>query len=90
MNPQPAAPDQLQHRVIALIVQHQRLRPEDVTIDSTFANLGIDSFDEMELLAEFEDAFDLTIPNDIARYVRSVRDCVDALRILLQAPALVS
>ncbi len=77
----------LEQRVISLIIEHQRLHEGQVTIDSTFANLGVDSFDCRELLHEFEQEFDLSIPHDTGKYVRSVRDAVTALRDLLAEPA---
>jgi acyl carrier protein len=86
MNRQPATLENLEQRVIDLIVKHQRLHPGQVTIDSTFANLGIDSFDWKELLPEFEEVFDVSIPNDIAKYARSVRDVVAMLRKAVASP----
>jgi len=86
MNRQPASLGNLEQRVMDLIVEHQRLHPGQVTIDSTFANLGIDSFDWKELLPEFEEAFDVSIPNDIAKYARSVRDVVAMLRKAVASP----
>jgi len=76
----PAPLDNLDEKVIGLIATHQRLQPGQVTIDSTFASLSIDSLDGMELVFEFEEAFDITIPDEVARQMSSVRDAVDALR----------
>lgn len=87
MDPLPAAPESLDERVIDLIARHQRLRPGQVTLDSTFVDLGVDSFDAMDLLLEFERVFQVPIPDDIGRDVRTVRDAVVALRRALAAPA---
>ena len=88
MDPQSAAPDDLEERVIDLIAHHQRLRPGEVTLDSTFYDLGIDSFDGMDLLLEFERVFHVPIPDDIGGGVERVRDAVTALRrALAAAPA---
>ena len=86
MKRQPATLEHLEQRVIDLIAEHQRLRPGQVTIDSTFANLGIDAFDWKELLPEFEEVFDVSIPNDIAKYARSVRDVATMLRKAVASP----
>ena len=83
--PSSVIPDILEQRVIDLITGHQRLHPGQVSIDSTFADLGVDSFDCRELLHEFEQAFDLSIPHDTGKYVKSVRDAVEALRGLTAA-----
>jgi acyl carrier protein len=75
-----AALDNLDEQVIGLIAKHQHLQPSQVTIDSTFASLSIDSLDGIELVFEFEEAFDITIPDEVARSMASVRDAVEALR----------
>ena len=87
MDPQPATPESLERRVIDLIAKHQRLRSGQVTLDSTFVDLGVDSFDGMDLLLEFEQVFQVPIPDDIGKDVRTVRDAVVALRKALAAPA---
>jgi acyl carrier protein len=90
MNPQSAAPETLDQQVIALIVKHQGLRPGQVTLDSTFVGLGVDSVDRMDLLLQFEQVFQVPIPDDIDRDVRTVRDAVVAVRQALAAPASVA
>ena len=88
MSPQSATPEDLEQRVIDLIASHQRLRPGEVTLDSTLFDLGIDSFDAMDLLLEFERVFQVPIPDDIGSRVETVRDGVAALRqALAAAPA---
>ena len=85
MTQDPALLDNLDERVIGLIARHQRLQPGQVTIDSTFASLSIDSLDGMELVFDFEEAFDITIPDEVARQMTSVRDAVESLRQVLTA-----
>jgi acyl carrier protein len=72
--------DEVATRTIELIAKHRKLAPDRVTLDSTFADLGIDSLDAMDLLFQFEDAFGIEIPNDIAQQMRNVRQVVEALR----------
>jgi acyl carrier protein len=86
MTQQPAALENLEARVIEMIATHQGLPIDQVTLDSTFANIGVDSFDGMELILEFEEMFDVSIPHDLARPARSVRDAVRVLREVLEAP----
>ena len=74
MTQDPALLDNLDERVIDLIARHQRLRPGQVTIDSTFASLSIDSLDGMELVFDFEEAFNITIPDEVARQMTSVHE----------------
>jgi acyl carrier protein len=72
--------DPLEKKVIELIAQKKRIAPESITLDSTFLELGIDSLDGMDLLFNFEESFKLTIPDDAAQQMKSVRQVTDALR----------
>ncbi len=87
MTQQPAAFDTLEARVIDMIATHQRLPPDQVTLDSNLASIGVDSFDGMELILAFEDMFDVSIPHDLARPTRTVRDVVRMLREIVSTPA---
>ena len=77
--------DSLAQKVIELIAQKKRLPPESVTLDSTFVELGIDSLDGMELLFTFEETFKLSIPDEVAQQMKSVRQVTEALRAALAA-----
>jgi acyl carrier protein len=78
-------PDSLEQKVIELIAQKKRLPPESVTLDSTFVELGIDSLDGMDLLFTFEETFKLSIPDEVAQQMKSVRQVTEALRAALAA-----
>ncbi len=75
--------DPLDRQVIDIIAQKKRLPPESITLDSSFVDLGIDSLDGMDLLFNFEEAFKLTIPDEVARQMRTVRQVTEALRAAL-------
>lgn len=75
--------DPLEKKVIELIAQKKRIPSEGITLDSTFLDLGIDSLDGMDLLFTFEESFKLTIPDDTAQQMKSVREVTDALRTAL-------
>jgi acyl carrier protein len=75
--------DPIEQKVIELIAQKKRIAPESITLDSTFLELGIDSLDGMDLLFNFEESFKLTIPDDAARQMKSVRQVAEALRAVL-------
>lgn len=72
--------DQLERQVIDLIAQKKRLPADTITLDSTFLELGIDSLDGMDLLFAFEETFNISIPDEIAQKMKSVREAVDGLR----------
>ena len=78
-------PDSLDQKVIELIAQKKHLPPESVTLDSTFVELGIDSLDGMDLLFTFEETFKLSIPDEVAQQMKSVRQVTEALRAALAA-----
>ena len=48
---------------------------EDVKMESTFKDLGIDSLDTVEVLMELEDKLDTTIELD--KKIETVKDLVD-------------
>jgi len=77
--------DPLEKKVIELIAQKKRIPPESITLDSTFLELGIDSLDGMDLLFTFEQSFKLTIPDEVAQQMKSVRQVTAALQTALAA-----
>lgn len=78
--------DPLEQKVVQLIANKKRLDPDAIRLDSTFQELGIDSLDGMDLLFSFEESFRLSIPDDAAHGIRSVRDATEAIRAALAAP----
>lgn len=78
-------PDALIDRVAAVIAKTQHIPPESVTIESTFAELNIDSLDGINILFALESEFDVDIPDDAAKQIRSVREMVDGIEKLLAA-----
>ena len=48
------------------------------------ADLGIDSLGVMEIVADIEDAFKLSIPDDALREVETVADVAAAIEVRLQ------
>lgn len=49
-------------RVIAIIADQAMLEPSDVSLDSTLADLGVDSLGLVESIFAIEEAFDITVP----------------------------
>ncbi len=73
----------VQKRVIAEIAAIKRIPVERVTIESTFADLGIDSLDATNLLFVLEEEFGVSIPDSDARALRDVRSAVQGVERLL-------
>jgi acyl carrier protein len=77
--------DDLISRVTGVIAKTQHLPPESVTIDSTFEELKIDSLDGINILFALEGEFDVDIPDDEAKKIRSVREMAAGIETLLAA-----
>jgi acyl carrier protein len=77
--------DDLIARVTAVISKAQHLPPESVTVDSTFEDLKIDSLDGINILFALEGEFDVDIPDEAAKQIRSVRQAVEGIEKLLAA-----
>ena len=77
--------EELIQRVRNVIANTQRIAVEKITIDSSFQELGIDSMDGVNILFALESEFDIDIPDDEARQIRSVREMVEGIEKLLAA-----
>ncbi len=76
-------PDELTEKVFSVVAATQRIPVEKITIDSTFEELGIDSMDGVNILFALENEFDITIPDEAAKNIRSVRQAVEGVQNLL-------
>jgi acyl carrier protein len=52
----------LEDQVIVIIANQAMLEPSDVTMDSTLAELGIDSMGVVESIFAIEETFDISVP----------------------------
>ena len=64
-------------KLVSYAVKQLELTPEDITPDSTFESLGIDSLDIVELIMALEEEFDIEIPDAEAEKVTTVNDVVE-------------
>lgn len=69
--------------VVASIAKVKKIPPQTIRLDSTFDELKMDSLDGLDLFFELEEAFDLTIPDDRARSLRTVGNIVEEIEKLL-------
>jgi acyl carrier protein len=69
--------------VVASIAKVKEIAPESISLDSTFESLKMDSLDGLDLFFKLEEAFDLTIPDERARSLRTVRDVVEEIEKLI-------
>jgi acyl carrier protein len=63
-----------------LIVTKKGVDAEKVFIDSSFEELGMDSLDAVELVADMEEIFDVNIPNTELQNFKTIRQAVEGLQ----------
>ena len=69
------------------IIQNQ-LGVEAVSTEASFVDdLGADSLDTVELVMEFEQEFDVEIPDEEADKIRTVQEAIDHIREHMQTEA---
>jgi acyl carrier protein len=76
--------EELTERVRTVIARSQHLPEEKITADSTFEELGFDSLDGINILFAVESEFDINVPDEAAKNLRSVRDVIDGIAKLLE------
>ncbi len=76
--------NELTQRVLRIIAETQRKDPAEVTIDSSFEELGIDSMDGVNIVFALENEFDINVPDEEVKNIRSVRDRVDGVFKLME------
>lgn len=64
-------------RVVELVSKQMGVNAQQITPQTSFVNdLGADSLDTVELIMEFEDAFDMNIPDEEAEKIQTVGDAI--------------
>ena len=76
---------ELTGRILQVIAKTQKVPVETITPDKNFEELKIDSLDGINILFALEEEFDLDIPDEQAKSIRSVRELVDGVQKLLAA-----
>lgn len=70
-------------KVIEIIAKQKRIPSDQVTIDSTFQELGLDSLDAVNILFELEGEFNISISDEEARKIKDVRQMVQGVNALI-------
>ena len=72
-----ATQQNIREKVLDIICEQLGTSRDKVTDQTSFINdLGADSLDTVELVMEFEDEFDLNIPDEDAEKIQSVGDAI--------------
>ena len=68
----------IDERVIRIVCNQMGTTPDKITKETSFVNdLGADSLDTVELVMEFEDEFEISIPDEDAEKIQTVGAAID-------------
>ena len=71
----------VEERVIEIVSEQMGVSKDQVTRETSFVNdLGADSLDTVELVMEFEDEFELSIPDEEAEKIQTVGQAIDYIK----------
>ena len=74
----------IEQQVKAIVAEQLGVKEEEVTNDASFVDdLGADSLDTVELVMEFEDEFEINIPDEDAEKIQTVGDAVKYIKAKL-------
>jgi acyl carrier protein len=74
-------PAAIEEKVKTIIVKILSIDEKTITTQSNFVNdLGADSLDVVELIMEFEKAFQISIPDNEAEKIYTVSEAIAAIR----------
>lgn len=76
--------DAVATKVFEIIAKQKRISPEQVTIDTAFQEIGLDSLDAVNILFELEGEFNISISDDQARQIKNVRQMVEGVCSLVE------
>ncbi|MFA5424397.1 MAG: acyl carrier protein [Phycisphaerae bacterium] len=69
---------QIEEKVIDIISEQMGADKSEITRETSFVNdLNADSLDTVELVMEFEDEFDMSIPDEEAEKIQTVGAAID-------------
>ncbi len=71
----------IEERVIEIVCEQKGASRDKITLETSFIqDLGADSLDTVELVMEFEDEFDLNIPDEDAEKIQTVGNAITYIR----------
>jgi acyl carrier protein len=72
-------------RVIRVIAINKKLAPEELSPETRFEDLKMDSLDALNMIFALEEEFDIDIPNEEATRMKSVGEAIHGVEELLKA-----
>lgn len=73
----------LTQKIISWLAESQQISPTEITLDTSFETLGVDSLSALNLIAELENEFDIIVPDEEAVSISSVGQMVESLQKIL-------
>ncbi len=70
-------------KIREIIADKLGVSEDEVTMDTTFEDLGADSLDIVELIMAIEEEYDITVADDEAEKAKSVGDVVNYINTLV-------
>lgn len=77
--------DPVAEKVIATLASVKRIPADNIKLDTNLQEMGIDSLDVFSLVFELENAFQISIPDDYVRSIKTVNDVVEGVKKLQAA-----
>jgi len=72
---------EIQEKVIAIVAEQMGVDKGEISRDTNFVNdLNADSLDTVELVMEFEDEFETSIPDEKAEKIQTVGQAIDYIK----------
>jgi acyl carrier protein len=69
---------EIEAKVVEIVSEQMGVDKSEITRDTSFINdLNADSLDTVELVMEFEDEFDMSIPDEEAEKIQTVGAAID-------------
>ena len=71
----------VEEKVKKIIIEQLDVAEVDVVLDAVFVDdLGADSLDQVELIMAMEEEFDVSIPDEDAEKIATVKDAMDYVK----------
>lgn len=76
----------IENKVVEIISEQMGVDKSEITRETSFINdLNADSLDTVELVMEFEDEFDMSIPDEEAEKIQTVGAAIDYIINAIQS-----
>lgn len=75
----------VEERVVKIVGDQLGVSQDQITPESNFVNdLGADSLDQVELVMELEEEFEINIPDEVAEKIQTVGQAVEHIEAALR------